>query len=375
MLLSANSIVFSSSVDDPWYSAHSHPLQVTVDSNADTASGTVYFADRPVSALGCAEQYQLCANQGADCTPLTSWYGIRKDLEALTTTRRQRAIGNLLLDASTTTVGDTVTTLRDSSLGASFSKFGSVQGSIPSNQWIIDVEGWAAISLARIQRNVLEYASGPSDRRLLPYLNTPNDTVEHDLCHNIKARTRRVENFSVLAIALIFSLGALITIINFGLDFLIGLVQSKRNAADYRRLAWKTNGLLQLQRLAHEEMGYGSWERCTNETPVTRFGDMLASISVDNPKHPTLQKKTENIGPIRTSSNPSPKKEPTVTQSQPLPTQSSSASTRSNPSSNTAMPVSSIPSSLSPSPPTQSTEKRSSSADPSIPALPYSTRT
>lgn len=372
MLLSANSIVYGSVVDDPWYSAHSHPLQVTLDSNAATASGTAYFADRPVSALGCAEQYQLCTSQGADCTPLTSWYRIRKDFGALTTTQRQRATGNILLDASTITVGDTVTALEDSSLGASFSKYGSVQYSIPSNQWIIDVEGWAAISLARIQRNVLEYASGPSDRRLLPYLTTPNDTAEHDICHNIKARTRRVENFSVLAIALIFSLGALITIINFGLEFLIGLVQSKKGAAGFRHLAWKTDGLLQLQRLAHEESGYGSWERCTNEVPITRFGEILASISVDNPKHPILQK-TENIRPTRTSSNPSPEKESTAIQSQPLPTQSSSASSRSNPSSNNAMPVSIIASSPSPSPPTQSPKKRSSYVDPSIPALQHST--
>lgn len=50
------------------------------------------------------------------------------------------------------------------------------------------------------------------------------------------------------------------------------------------------DGLLQLQRMAYDEAGFGTWERCTNITPVTAQGQTLALLDVNNPEHPRLRK-------------------------------------------------------------------------------------
>lgn len=59
---------------------------------------------------------------------------------------------------------------------------------------------------------------------------------------------------------------------------------------DYRRLAWKSNGLFQLQRLAHEEAGFGTWERRAKNVPVTALGETLATLDVNYPEHPMVLK-------------------------------------------------------------------------------------
>lgn len=96
--------------------------------------------------------------------------------------------------------------------------------------------------------------------------------------------SRQAQNFSVLAIGIILGLGLLITCVDIGLHRLTSYIQREKDLKDYRRLVWKSDGLLQLQRMAYEEAGFGTWERCTKITPVTAQGH------VNNPEHPRLRK-------------------------------------------------------------------------------------
>ena len=80
----------------------------------------------------------------------------------------------------------------------------------------------------------------------------------------------------------------LIICINVGLHRLVTYVQRERDLKVHRRLAWKSNGLLQLQRLAHEEAGFGTWERCAKDVPVTAKGEVLTTLDVTDPEHPVL---------------------------------------------------------------------------------------
>lgn len=59
-----------------------------------------------------------------------------------------------------------------------------------------------------------------------------NGAVEHDLCHNIKSRTRRVKIFTRHRYYPNFSFGAL-TIINLNIDSPIDIVRSRRNVTNY----------------------------------------------------------------------------------------------------------------------------------------------
>lgn len=82
----------------------------------------------------------------------------------------------------------------------------------------------------------------------------------------------------------------LIICVDLGLDRRVSYVQREKDLKDYRRLAWKSNGLLQRQRLAHEEAGFGTWERCAKNVPVTIPGETLAILDVNDREHPTLLK-------------------------------------------------------------------------------------
>ena len=292
VLLSANSIPFSYPVDDPWYSAHSNPhvfADDLLDASGSEAEVTLYFRDRPVSVLACTEQYQSCAlSSTSDCTPLTSSTMVYEALQKLTLNAAQSATAEVLFSGYQTTLEDVIKLLGTSSLLARNSKFRSIQGFLPSDQWILEVENWNEIILADMQRLALEFATGPSDPVVLPILIPPNGSYQEHLCHNQKARSGQAQNFSVLAIALIVGLGLLILGVDLGLCRLTSYIQHGKNLKDYRRLAWKADGLLQLQRMAYEETGFGTLDRSTKGTPVTAHGQTLAVLNVNTPGHPTL---------------------------------------------------------------------------------------
>ena len=217
----------------------------------------------------------------------------------------QTATTEVLLASSTLGIFDLIGSLGISALVARNSKSTSVQGFLPSNQWTLEVQSWNEIILAYMQRRILEYATGPSTSEVVPFVLPPNGSSQAHLCNNQKAHSGRAQNFSVLAIGLILGLGLLIICVNVGLHRLVSYVQRERDLKDYRRLAWKSNGLLQLQRLAHEEAGFGTWERCAKAVPVTAKGEVLATLNVTNPEHPVLVRSMlPPIHPSQPSSQP-----------------------------------------------------------------------
>lgn len=66
-------------------------------------------------------------------------------------------------------------------------------------------------------------------------------------------------------------------------------IQRRRNYDTYARLEWTSNEALQLQRMAHEELGLGTWRRCVDAVPVTNRGDRLGVLDISDRDHPTLK--------------------------------------------------------------------------------------
>ena len=223
-----------------------------------------------------------------ECTPLTGLRLVEEAVGNLSLNDAQLATTEVLFASSSTGIFTVIADLGISALLARNSKASSVQGFLPSNQWVLEVQNWNEIILADMQRRVLEYATGPSSPEVLPFLLPPNGSSQAHLCDNQRARSGRAQNFSILAIGLILGIGLLIICINLGLHPLVSYVQRERDLKDYRRLAWKSNGLLQLQRLAHEEVGFGTWERCVKIVPVTAKGEVLATLDVTDPEHPVF---------------------------------------------------------------------------------------
>lgn len=74
---------------------------------------------------------------------------------------------------------------------------------------------------------------------------------------------------------------------------LVTWIEKRRNVYKYSRTEWYTHDLLQLQRLAHEELQFGSWSNCAGDraVPITEEKELLAVIDVQDPSHPRLKEK------------------------------------------------------------------------------------
>jgi hypothetical protein len=97
-------------------------------------------------------------------------------------------------------------------------------------------------------------------------------------------------SFSVLGLALTFTLGVIIIILSYTLDPLMTHLQQKYGVMPYRRLEWSANSVLQLQRLAYEEIGSGTWSDADGLVPVTKPRELLVGLDVSNPHHPALSR-------------------------------------------------------------------------------------
>jgi hypothetical protein len=96
----------------------------------------------------------------------------------------------------------------------------------------------------------------------------------------------------VLGLAITLGVGGLLIILASTIELLAECVSKCSRRGTYRRLEWSANGMLQLQRLAHEELGYGgAWMSTAAFVPVTRpASEPLAILDVHDVHHPRLQR-------------------------------------------------------------------------------------
>src|SRR6186713_2430854 len=96
-------------------------------------------------------------------------------------------------------------------------------------------------------------------------------------------------SFSVLGMGIILTVGGLMITVNLCIENLVRWYQQRRDLDPYGRLEWCINSTLQLQRVAHEGLGYGTWSSKTATNPTTMPGEELAVLDTKDPKHPMLR--------------------------------------------------------------------------------------
>ena len=146
---------FMQPVDDPWFTA-TVPQVITLELQGGALHNmTTYYADDPVSVMGCQERYYWCNIANGKCTPLRgSVSGPDKDtaIAALDLNPRQNAtFARLSLALGTTSILNIVRYLGASSLLATqYSNSNAAESSpLPSNQWILELAHWFGTGMVK----------------------------------------------------------------------------------------------------------------------------------------------------------------------------------------------------------------------------------
>ena len=67
----------------------------------------------------------------------------------------------------------------------------------------------------------------------------------------------------------------------------------------YAYAEWQLGSTLQIQRLAHESLGAGSWSNTAWTIPVTQREDRLATLNIGDPDRSRLSRPLVELGKVR----------------------------------------------------------------------------
>lgn len=201
VFLSSNGIRFFNMPSDLWYRAtipghKSHLINLT-------EGALLYQSEEAASPMGCLRQYQFCnpSLSSNNCGPLASWadaqaysaplFGITtEDYENETNPPTNNIIGSRymwLIQAlawDQAAIERVISDLGPEALTSIKYLSGGVMGSLPTNQWQLDVQYWWATYLASLQAAVVNTAHGPTDPALEPYKVLPYNSHARDMCNN-----------------------------------------------------------------------------------------------------------------------------------------------------------------------------------------------
>jgi hypothetical protein len=152
---------------------------------------------------------------------------------------------------------------------------------LPDDQWKTEIAFWWAVTMASLQQVLVEQATGPTDPAYQQYMVKPTEDQGSLLCSLQKVRRSDYDSFSSLGIALILVIGGILIVTDLFLASVVGHFQRGYAAANRKRLEWVQNGFLQLQRLAYQRGGMGTWTGEENSVPLTQKNEKLGLVNSD----------------------------------------------------------------------------------------------
>ncbi|KAI9166398.1 hypothetical protein HJFPF1_02499 [Paramyrothecium foliicola] len=293
-LLSANQVQFTNKSADPWYKVSKPSCSVTDEYLGGKTTWKSYSQDSPPHIIACKSRYQFCnPNLPAQekCTALATRRDAGVNLRAVFPDEAayQRAywlrlaswaLGNDMFVVSTT--------LGANSLRSRESFFAGIQGPIPDNQWQLDMQHWFEVGITSMKRAIVDSALG-NPKSAAKIFVRPSGGEQQKMCRNQKIRSTEHVSFSLFGLLFILFFGAAVISTSLSIQFLPHSIPQKLSCNPYSGLEWTTNGALQLQRLAQEELGFGHWLQTDGYIPFTSEGTCLASLDISNRKHPRLR--------------------------------------------------------------------------------------
>lgn len=247
--------------------------------------------------IGCIDQTQIC-NPSVGCTPLSNWYSAFDAFKDLGLTLAQGAVAKRL----TSSLIFQTAFYAVSGRGASALRANDVVSnldspSLPDNQWQIEVDGWFGLSLARLQRSVVDYAASPTDLPQGIVVLKPLPGADQDLCsaQKIKGSTA-YQNFNFVGVMLVIGFCTLIILLGLTLEYCVAACQNSRS---YPKLAWRLDNFTQLHRMAQENAGYGRWERSQKAIPTIHQNEpiTLGRYIIEGHEHATIDGRVSAVLP------------------------------------------------------------------------------
>jgi hypothetical protein len=277
MLFLSNQALYTDEVVDPWFSATSRNETRGIGQRTQDHNG--WHPDRVISALGCVERYQFC--NGANCTPLSGLYTTNPDEDnSLNMSPVQAAVFNTMWQAAWgMKIGFAVVLLgEDILLAQRFIQADGRSASSPvySDQWQREVANIHNLSLAALQRRVVDHAA-PPDVTTQPGVSSlqflaqpePNTTLGQ-ICRSIKIRSTAHTSFSTLGLAIILIIGVLVIVINGSMESVVFWLRSRRDdTAHYKTSEWKKGHVLELHRAGLENKRITHWDGTSSDKLIT----------------------------------------------------------------------------------------------------------
>ncbi|KAJ2988738.1 hypothetical protein NUW58_g3827 [Xylaria curta] len=304
IFLSGNGVVFLEPMDDGWYRTESTPTKIQARRGKGTGEVELYLPLQPASTLGCITHHQFCntAIQGPGrCTALaslrdatftaaplfnSSYSNLNHRLAETESQARFLHFMDTLRAAGD--INGILTIMGSAALLSQRTAIQGIQTRLEPNQWQLDIAHIWNIWMAVAQRTFIDAVYRPIDPKLLAaqYNYTAPELVK--LCNSQKIRSAAYGSFSVFWLLFILLVGLLLISISYLLDVASGLIAKKKGYGQYTHLEWISNATLQLQRLAHEGLGMGTWSRCVDDVPATKPGELLGLLDISDLKHPVL---------------------------------------------------------------------------------------
>lgn len=320
LFVSAPEIHYSGPVTDPWFSAQRDASEL--NHQETETQYEAWIQDEPVGAMACTQQVQYCNPHiinGEHCEPLRGISDPRAsdNVKKLFPDEDHFATikwADSLWTFGVYTISATVGFIGASALRARYGLSYGYSAALPDNQWQLEAEHWIKGALASLQDVFVEASNGIPEV-LEDFRQPPLDTeiVAKNLCVNQKIMSTNYSSFNVLGLSLILSLGLVIIALDMGLEPTVAWWQRRKYAKHLQRnetcdqdqishplygaLEWSNTNILQLQRMAQEEAGYGEWSGCDRDVPVTNSGQLLAPLDLRNIGHPQLRLKKPQSTP------------------------------------------------------------------------------
>lgn len=95
-------------------------------------------------------------------------------------------------------------------------------------------------------------------------------------------------SFSMFGLCFMFTMGILAIAASLTAEPILSCLDRRAGRHRYSHLEWRSNGVLQLQRLAYEGAGTGTWTRTTECVPLTKPDEYLALLDASDPGHTRL---------------------------------------------------------------------------------------